>query len=55
MERRARNIRALADHQEALVGSVVVGLRTGKPQSVWNGAHENEIDVEPPSRQGRQV
>ena len=53
--RRARDIRALADHQEALVGSVVVGLRTGKPQGVRDGAHGDEMDVEPPRRQGRQV
>jgi len=29
--RRTRDIRALADHQEAFVGGVVVSLRAGKP------------------------
>jgi hypothetical protein len=37
--RRTRNIRTLTDHQEALVGSVIVGFGAGKTKSVRNGFH----------------
>ncbi len=40
--RGTRDIRALADHEEALVGSVVVGLRAGETEGVGNGFHLDE-------------
>ena len=51
--RRSRDIRALADHQEALVGSVVVGLGSGKTEGVGDGFHlEKSL---PQRRRGREV